>query len=603
MRKRHLLAWAVTFFLSAAVVVWVSGGRAYVRRTYFPVPPVPEEARTESSFVAVLLPRVEPEGGRYSMSAEGLRDLLGRLRAAGCVSIGLDDAAALYARGRLLPRKAVLLAFAQDDARGLDAADGVLRDLRLRGAAFLTRTASAEDGDQRRFATAHAVRQMRLGGAWDFGLISQERPPSLPEAGPALALLDPDGRRPAPERPEDWPLRFVASDLGLNRKDADPRALRAVALRPDRPAEENARVVLESWPRAAPFADDFSGDGPGADWIASWGVASFGGRRLALIPTPRQSGVGVFLRGTETWRDATIEFELKRFQKEFWVYARYQEDGSYVRVGARAGAWYAEQKAGPKALPTMLARAPIPEGGLPARVRFTLKGGALLVNVNGRMAFGRPLKVSPAVARGRVLLGVYDGRSHAAQAVLTAFRAQPLGEEWIAPRGAGRAFEEDRLEVLREEAAAARALSPRWVEVGADGRVSAREPQGVLVRSLAGFYGCRLVPMAELAPGAVPFRDPAAARRALAGLEEAARGLDAAGLNLRLRAGDAARPETIAFLARLRGTLRARREALWVTLDGPAPLDPALAAAVDGVLRPSARRRPALEILEAANTP
>jgi hypothetical protein len=429
-------------------------------------------------------------------------------------------------------------------------------------------------------------------------LLSSAAPPRIPEAGRILALLDDDGRRPAPKAPGAYPLRFVASDMGLDERGDDPRALRILDLRADRVPAENLGVVRGAWPRTEEFADDFSSDGLGADWVAGWGVASKGDGRLTLLPTPRQSGAGVFLRGTEKWRDVALEFELRKFQKEFWVYARYKPDGSFVRIGARGGYWYVEQKVG-RNLPTQLARAPMLDGGLPARVRFVLKGGSAIVHVNGRMQFGRSLPLNPAVDRGRVLVGVYDGKTHGALAVLTSLRAVPLGEEWLAPkRGAG-GFDEERLDGLREEAVSARAFSPRWVEVAPDGGVAVAETQSVLVRSLAGFYGCRLVPMAGFPAGPSVLANAASAERAQAGLLAAAAGLNAAGLNLRLRGADVGRPETVVFLSKLRDAFHARREELWVTVDGVRTSDLPLGGAVDGVLRLAKRRRDALEILEA----
>jgi hypothetical protein len=185
-------------------------------------------------------------------------------------------------------------------------------------------------------------------------------------------------------------------------------------------------------------------------------------------------------------------------------------------------------------------------------------------------------------------------------AVLTAVHAAPLGEVWIAPsRGPRREFDETGLVGMRAESVAARAYSPRWVAIGSDGAVTIDETQSVLVRSLAGFYGCRLLPMAEFPPfGVFVLREPAHAAKALAGLIEAARRLDAAGLNLRLRAADVDRPETVAFLTALHGDLRARREELWVTVDGRADAVVALAGSVDGVLLPAARSRPDFEVLK-----
>jgi hypothetical protein len=221
------------------------------------------------------------------------------------------------------------------------------------------------------------------------------------------------------------------------------------------------------------------------------------------------------------------------------------------------------------------------------------------------MQFGQALRISPAVDEGRVLFGVYDARPGTALAVLTSVRAGPLGNEWLAPgRGDARGFDEGRLEGLREEAVTARALSPRWIEVAPDGGVTVAESQGVLGRSLAGFYALRLVPMAEFSgSGASVLGEPARAERARAGLLEAVRGLDAAGLNLRLRGDDARQPAAIAFLTKLRAALRASGRSLWVTVDGAGTLAPALSGAVDGLLRPSVRRRADLEVLEGVPPP
>jgi hypothetical protein len=598
--KKYAGAWLLILAVVCAGAEWAAFGKAGVRRRFFGVPPIEEAARTESRFVAVLLPRITAKPRKFAMSSSDLVEFLGGLKRAGYVSIGLGDVADLYARGRLLPPKAVLIAFAEDDPQGLELADDAMRSSRLRGTAFLTRTAAPEDGDARRFPTGHAVDQMRRGGTWDIGLISQAAPPSIPAAGKILAQLDDGGLSPAPKG-SAYPLRFVASELGLDARGDDPSGLRVLALRPDRGPGENLRVVRGAWPRTAEFADDFNEAGLGSDWIAGWGVASRGDGRLTLLPTPRQSGAGVYLRGTENWRDVSLEFNLKKYKNEFWAYARSKPDGSFVRIGARGGYWYVEQKVGP-ALSTQLARSPILEGGVPARVRFVLKGDAAIVHVNGRMQFGRFLRLNPSVDEGRVLLGVYDGKSRGALAVLTSVRAVPLGEEWIAPkRGSSTVFDEERLEGLREEAVSARALSPRWVAVAPNGGVSVAETQGVLVRSLAGFYGCRLVPMAEFpASGPSVLANPASAAKALAGLTEAAGGLNAAGLNLRLRGGDVGRPETVAFLSNLREAFHARHWELWVTVDGVRASDLPLGGAVDGVLRPSERKRETLEILDAA---
>lgn len=600
-KRGHAAAWLLVLALAASGAVWITEGRAFVRRTVFAVPPIPESARTQSGFLAILFPRVSASRSRFAMSSRDLREFLARLKAEGYVSIALSDVRGLYGSRRLLPQKAVLLAFSDASARGIAEADDALRAEGMRGTAFIRKVSEKTDPNPREYLSSHAVEQMRKSGAWEFGLISSERPSPSPLLGEVRAVLD-DGGRPAPKDKELFPFRFAAAETGWNAADADVRALNVLALRPERGLEENLRVAAAARPRSEEFSDDFSGDRLGPDWIAAYGITAAGRGRLTLLPTPRQTGAGVFLRGAEQWRDVVVEADLKRYRKEFWAYARYRDDGGFVRAGVRNGYWYVEQKVSSMNLPTMLARAPVVEGSLPARMRFVVKGDGALLHVNGRLMFGRALRIHPKLQSGRVMLGVYDARTRSALAVLTRVKAAPLAERWISFKK-GRvqgAFDDRVLEGLRERAALARAVSPRWLAISPDGGVSIDLEQQSLVRSLAGFYSCRLIPMAEISGGGSALDDVAAADRALASLEQAARVLDAPGVNLRLRGADAERPGMLRFVARLRDAVHGSRRELWVTLDEGREADPALAAAADGVLRAASAPNADLELLEAA---
>lgn len=599
MKKSYAAAWVGIFSCLGLWLFWSLYGSAYVRRTYLAAQSISESARTETEFVAVLIPRVRRKPERFVMSERELTKLLRGLKDAGHVAIGLDDVEGLYARGRKLPPKALLIAFSENDQRGFAISDRALKRLGLRGVAFIQKTAEEAGTEHRQHLTTHAISQMRLGRAWEFGWTAKDAPPAATPLG-GRALLDFEGSKVPPADPKLYPLRFVASERGLNDRRDDPRELRMLALRTDRTPADNLEIVAKTWPRASEHSDDFRGDGVGADWIEGWGVVSMGHRRLTLLSTPRHTSAGVYLRGTEKWRDATVEFVLKKYKKEFWAYARLREGGGFVRVGARDGWWYVEQKAGPAAPVNMLARTQISEGALPARVRFVVKGGSVLVYINGRMQFGRALRLHPGVDHGQLFLGVYDAQSRTSLAVLTSVRAAPLGDVWITTRSDRRGeFDEDRLESLRDEAAYARALTPRWITVASGGEVMLNERQSVLIRSMAGFYACRLVATADLTGvKASVLQRTAGADRLAGGLASAARELGSAGLNIRLRGDQAARPETLAFLRKLRDDLRSRGE-LRVTVNGEEPLEAALAAVTDGVLRRSAKTRQSLELLEA----
>lgn len=604
MKKNFTFGWLLILAGVVALCVWISHGAIFVRKQFFGVAPILAESRTESQFIALLLPPVALERRKYAMATPDLTEFLGALTASGYTSIGIEDVAELYASRRGLPPKAVLITYAQDDPQGIEAADGVMKRLRLRGLAFIRSLAVSGADDQRRYLTRHAVNQMSRGGTWDIGFNSRDSSESFAALGEFRALLD-GGNRPRRVGTGPQPLRFSSSEMSLNDAKDNPYALKVLAIRPERSVSENIGIVHNSWIRSAEFSENFSTTGLRSDWIAGWGVVSMGNHRLAILPTPRQSSAGVFLRGTEKWSDHTLEFELKRYQKEFWAYARYSGDDRFVRVGARNGYWYVEQKIGPKYLPSMLARSPIQEGDLPARVRLVLKGAKAIVHVNGRMQFGKVLSVHPSIDMGRVLLGVYDAKSRSALAVLTSVRAAPLGEAWLSfKRDASDGFDERRLETLREEAVHARALSPRWVAVDSGGGVSVAETQGMLIRSLAGFYGCRLVPMADFPQqGLSALGNPLSVERLVRDLSDAAHDLDVAGLNLRLRGDQAWNLETTTFLKKLHAAFSARHRELWVTVDSNRPSEAAMGLPVDGVLELSDKAMPDFEVLEALRSP
>ncbi|UPT75144.1 MAG: hypothetical protein M0D55_05390 [Elusimicrobiota bacterium] len=370
MPKNYWKEWLVVAVLAGGAAWWALTGRAWARRNLFAPAPIPEASRVEPRFLTLSFPRIVPSARRHAMSRAELSHLLSGLEDLGYVTIGLDDVRALYADGRLLPPKAVLLAFSGDDPRGAALADSALKRRRMRGALFITRT--ARDGDARKaYLTEHAVAQMKLGGAWSFGTLGE------------------DGALSA------GPVKFLPADAALNAAGDEPAGLRVLPVRPDRLRDATLAVIEASWPRERELADDFSRPAFDPDWIPGWGVVSRGEGKLTLLPLPRQTSAGVFVRGSEQWRDVVLEFDLVRRRREFWAYARYRGENGFVRVGARDGWWYVEQKLGPRNLPTLLGRAPIVEDGRPARVRLVLKDDSAIVHVNGRMMFGRALRVHP----------------------------------------------------------------------------------------------------------------------------------------------------------------------------------------------------------------
>ncbi|HVE12054.1 MAG TPA: hypothetical protein VNI01_01550 [Elusimicrobiota bacterium] len=598
-KRSYAGSWLLLLCSAAAAAGWVLEGDAYVRRHCFSAPPVPESARTASQFVAVLFPRITSGGEKFTMSYADLELILGTLAARGYHPVSLGEVRDLYAGRRLLPSRAILLAFDKDYPSSAVLGDRALRRARMRGVFFVHRVAGSGSVEERKFLSAHAVRQMVKGGAWEFGWALPAEDPALRGPFEPLACL-----REAPGMgARSFPLEFEPSEAGHNDRGDDPRSLRMVSLSTERDAAENLRVIEGSWPRASEFEDRFQEPRLSSDWIVGWGVAATGKGRLALLPTPRHTGAAIRLRGTEKWRDAAVEFVLNKYQKEFSAYARYEE-GRYVRVGIRDGSWYVEQKVSADSLPSVLARVPAAQAALPARVRLTVKGGWALLYVNGRLQFGRALRVHPRVARGSVVLGAYDAAQGTALALVRSVKAEPLGREWVALRRSSGVSEEAFLAGLRSAAARAAGISPAWLEVRRDASVLVAGEQRELVTALAGFYRCALAPMADLSgPRLALLEDPRAVERLAAGLRDGAAALDASGVNVRLKGWRGHREATLRFLWRLRGELRQQRRSLWVTVDAAGPQERALAAAADAVLATDDEEKevPGLELLRRAD--
>lgn len=594
MRRSYGRAWAA---IAAGLLLWVGWifeGRALARRLLAPPRTAAEEARTEERFLAILLPKITRRPENYTMSADDLDELLAGLAAAGYTSLGLDDVRRFYKKGRRLPPKAVIIGFDRDQPASVALADGLLRRHRMRAVVFLNKARDDEAGAPRfrQALTAHQIRQMRRSGAWDFGATAQQDPGPVEKE--LFAALD-DGRQHWTRDPSRFPVRFEEAKSGYNDSESRMAELRVFRVRGERGAGENLRMIHGMWPRALPFEDDFAGPGLGLDWVADWGVVSGGNGRLAVIPTPRQRSASVFLSGTEDWRDAFVELELAKQKGSFWVYLRYENGDRYVRVGLKDGGWVVQQKAGAGLQPVTLGRAPA-LGPLPARVRLVVKDEWAILHVDGRMQFGKGVRLSRTIARGRLQLTAYDPKTRSALGVVTRLRAGPLEQRWIALDLPRAETGPDFYERLRQEAVTAHGISPRWLSLSADGRIEATGADREFVRALAGFNRCLLAPLVDASASAGLPSDDRVVERLQSGLAAAAVELDAAGLNVRLSTTAVADPTSARFLAGLAKRLRVTQRRLWVTVDGPAAA-PMVDAA--GWLRVSTAPYQGAELLDA----
>lgn len=609
LEHRHRAMKMITLLALVGGMFWVFEGRALYRRLVIGYASVPENQRTGDGFIALMFPRVTKKAERLTIAKADLEQVLTGLRNLGYVSIGVRDVEDFYRRDRPLPPRAVLIALERDTPESVALADEALEKARMRGIVFLNKTRQpGERGNQRLALPPHALEQMRKSGAWDIGWVSDQEPRRAAGEPVRPAVLDLGESKHAWTRnPFRYPVRFIMSRSGFNDGNKLMSALRIYRVRADRTPEESIHTIAASWPRKTAFTDEFKVAGLGLDWVSERGVVVSIGNRLVLVPTPKQKTASVFLSGTEGWRDCVAEFELSKYRRDAWLYARSADD-RWVRLGARNGYWYLQEKTGRDHKPRTIARAPMTIAtGLPARVRLVLKGPWALVHVNGRMQYGKAIRVHSGIDQGRIELDTYDEKPAAALAVVTRFYAAPLNERWLslnreALASAGAQATQDLLEGVRERAVFASVLSPRWLDVLADGRVTPTDADRELVRNLAGYYRCLLVPMVDFAaPDARLPADRAAADRMLEDLLASLRGSEAAGLNLRLSSARAAGAQTEYLLSRLRVRLHEQKRRLWLTVE-PGAAHPWLREA-DGLLRPAGQVGPGAALLDPVAPP
>lgn len=562
MKASYRVFWVFFFGFLGSWLWWEFSGRGLWRRIW--EAPAPS-AGVEPSFVALLLPRVTPDPGDFTLGREDLAKLLQGLKAEGYTPIGLEDLRGFYFKDRSLPPRAVLLALDRDDPRSVRLVDEVLGRLRMRAVVFRDRSGPPSHRHRWHRLSPHAESNLARSGLWDLGLI--EHP-----SGPV-----PEGQDPQPsyllEAPEGA-LRFRAAKTGYNDERQDPGALRILSIRPSTPVEETLRLVRELLPRHEPVASVFARKEVGPEWIVDWGVATAARGRLAILPTPKQTGASVFIAGTERWQDVALEFELLGAEQEFWAALRSDGHERYVRLGVTEGRWRLQKRSGAKDPGPVTLGLLRGKASFPARVKLVVKGHWALAYINGRLAFEQALRIDPDIDRGRVQLNVYDNQRKRAAALLSFVRASPIPVRVVSlPSGTPA---EESLPELRELAVEARGFSyPAW-RVLADGRLSPVDSPSGLLSALAGFYGCELLAGVELAGRSEQAWTGRTGERLASELVRAARQSGQDGIHLRLARDVAPTHRLLGFLRLLRGQLQASRKTLWVTPESDAGWPPLL---------------------------
>lgn len=562
MKASYKVFWVFFFGFLGSWLWWEFSGRGLWRSVWL----APGTSTgLESSFIALLFPRITPEPGDFAMSDDDFARILQGLKSEGYTPIGLEELRGFYFKERRLPPRAVLLALDRDDPRSVRLADEVLGRLRMKAVVFRDRSGPPSHRHRWHRLSPHAEGNLERSGLWDLGLIERaEGPASGDEASEPTYLL------PAPE----GPLRFRAAKTGYNDERQEPGRLRTLPIRPTEPPERTLRLVRELLPRPEPVASVFARKRVGPEWVVDWGVATAARGRLAILPLPNQTGASIFIAGTERWRDAALEFELLGADQEFWASLRSDGGERYVRLGVTEGRWRLQKRSGTKDPGPVTLGLLRRSASFPARVKLVVKGRWALAYINGRLAFEQALRIDPEIDRGRIQLNVYAKERKKAAALLSFVRASPLPVRVVSLASGVPA--EESLPELRELAVESRGFSfPAW-RVLEGGELAALDSPSGLLTALAGFYGCELLAAVEVSGRSERAWTGPAGERLAARLVRAVRQSGQDGVHLRLTRDVAPTHRLLGFLRLLRGELQEAGKTLWVTPESEAGWPPLL---------------------------
>ena len=283
-------------------------------------------------------------------------------------------------------------------------------------------------------------------------------------------------------------------------------------------AQTNETSVATLFARLQPhngqIVDTFATGSISDAWWLDSGVFNPEAGKLQVHTDDSHTEATIRLLGSDHYHDAFVESVVQRKAGAVWLYTR-RTGNHMVRFGVEEGGkmflqlWrgghLAEQRTKGWAEPKE-----------PVRLRLEVRGDGIMGYVDGQPAFASPMEVPPDFDLGWVGLAVSHVERGKAQAVFTRISAGQLPPRIILlPSFANETEADTKLNILRQEINHVSDLAPRWFRMNTDGSlVNQQGSDAKLLQLFARYYRVRLLPVVEVAPGAVLSADALIAQAA-----------------------------------------------------------------------------------------
>lgn len=395
------------------------------------------------AFLVLVFGKVSNNPG-LAISGSRLADDLIALKQAGFHTLELLQIQQWHSENQQpLPSKPLLLSFEEANRETIDIVDPLLAALGMTATVFV-------DVDQLEQANIHLVswHQLELmakSGRWQVGVsacpggddqgfanpaglaqkLAQQRqrleqrlqiPVLVADCSRAWNPQYGDGSIVWPQTltQAGLPIGFVAAASAANYYDDPQTSFKRIRVSKAWTVEQLISQLNNHQPRHSELVDQFDSPQSAFAWIVDSGELTIQPRNLQLTNSLAEQGGLMTLAGSEKWRDADVEVQLKQLPEgQFWLSLRHGFNQPSIRLGVANGQVLLQESLA-NDVHRQLASLDVNHGELKLRLR--VKGQGAMAYLNGQPLLSRPIAMPEGANQGPLALSVWQPERQFAQA-------------------------------------------------------------------------------------------------------------------------------------------------------------------------------------------
>lgn len=416
------------------------------------------------AFVALVFGKISSTH-ELAISAASFESNLAALKQAGYSTVRLEQINRWrHSETAPLPAKPVLLTFEEANRETMDIADKVLAALGMTAVVFVD--VDLLDQTDIHLVSWHQLELMAKSGRWEVGISGCPNADEQAFASPALLAERLTRQRERLEYRLDVPIvtadcsrawnshvgdgaavwtqalntaalqtGFVAAPPGANyRNDPESGFRRIRVSRTWDPTDMLAQIENHA-PRRTNFIDKFQSDQSASAWVVDTGEIALEDGSLRLFNQIGEKGALITLGGTEKWRDADVQVQLKGLPEgQFWLSLRHQTGQPSVRLGVAEGRVVLQASDAVGRRHQLVSRR-LASGAVTLRLRVV--GSRAIAYLNGQPLLKRPIAMPKGADQGAFALAVWDkyGEAGSVEPGKAAVRLAQVSATPLFPKG------------------------------------------------------------------------------------------------------------------------------------------------------------------------